>query len=178
MPLPEPTPRDARTTPGWLRLPALALLPATAAYLGLAYHHALEEDVPDWLRRNPYSLWMGTWQMFTYRDPGHSTVVAGARFPGEEDWVAVPLEELFPYQWESGYRYSRSSFKKSSSRMRTLAQATCFRMERRPERVRFIAVRWDKTLGSKEQPFKRKRESAILDWDCEDSYRLPQGRVL
>jgi len=168
--------RDARTTPRWLRVPALLFLAALVAYQGTAYHFALEKTAPAWLMRSPYTFWPATWQMFTFLDKRHSRVEVLAYVDGE--WEERDLEALFPYRWESGPRYARSSFRKNRTRMRTLAQASCHRMEPRPEKVRFTVTRWTKTLGSTEQPKKGAKAEPILDWDCEDRVRLPRGKVL
>ena len=169
--------RDARTTPRWARLPVLALLLALGAYELTAYKYALEsEEIPSWLRENPYALWPATWQMFTYLDRRNNLLEAQVQRDGA--WEDIDLEAYFPFRWESGPRYARSSFRKSASRMRTLAQATCHRVSPRPDRVRFIHTAWGKTLGSAEQPKDKAKVSGILDWDCDDSYRLPRGEEL
>lgn len=173
------SPPDRRTTPGWLRLPALLLCGTLAAYFGMAYTYALEKDVPDWLRRNPWSLWLGTWQMFTHVDPSYTIVQADARVDGE--WQAIQLEALFPFQWESGPRYARTSFRRSKTRMRTLAQATCHRLRAQDgiqaERVRFRSERNAKTKGQSPQPKRKTKVERLLEWDCAQSFPLPGGDV-
>ncbi len=169
--------RDARTTPRWARIPVLLLLGCLFGYEYAAYHYALDAEKPGWLQRNPYALWPATWQMFTYLDRRHNRVDAEVLADSGE-WVAIDLEEYFPYRWESGPRYARSSFRKSPTRMRTLAQATCHRIEPRPDKIRFKHTRWGKTLGSKTQPPRKEEVSTILTWDCEDHFRLPKGEVL
>lgn len=180
-PLPDPAedrePRDARTTPPWARVPVLLALLALLAYEATAYRYALydgrREDVPGWLLRNPYALWPATWQMFTLLDKRHNQIDAQVLREGE--WVDIDLEAHFPFRWESGPRYARSSFRQSATRMRTLAQATCRRVDPRPQAVRFLHTRWGKTLGSAEQPREGARTKTILEWDCDDTFRLPRG---
>ncbi|HCH62241.1 MAG TPA: hypothetical protein DFR83_05515 [Deltaproteobacteria bacterium] len=173
------SPSDRRTTPRWLRLPVLLLCGALAAYFGVAYTYALEKDLPDWLREHPWSLWLGTWQMFTHIDPSFTIVYADARVDG--DWHSIELEALFPYQWESGPRYARTSFRRSQTRMRTLAQATCHRLREsdgiRAETVRFRAERNAKTKGASPQPKRRTKVQKLLEWDCSRSFPLPDGEV-
>lgn len=171
--------RDARTTPRWLRVPVLLLCGLLAAYFGTAYTYALEKDGPDWLRRHPWSLWLGTWQMFTYIDPASTIIEAEARVDGE--WMDIDLEGLFPYRWESGPRYARSSFRKSGSKMAALGSATCSRLRRLEDidadRVRFRSIRWKKKKGRNPQPREKAQVKALLDWDCERSARRPTGEV-
>ena len=174
-----PPEHNARTTPRWLRVPVLLLCALLAAYFSTAYTHALEKDAPDWLRRNPWSLWLGTWQMFTYIDRSSTVVEAEAKVDGK--WVEIDLESLFPFRWESGPRYARSSFRKSSSRMGTLASATCSRLRKRQDieadRVRFRSIRWKKTKAQDPQPRDKAEVKKILDWDCERTARRPAGEV-
>jgi hypothetical protein len=171
--------RDSRTTPPWLRVPVLMLCGLLAAYFGVAYTFALEKDVPAWLRSHPWSLWLGTWQMFTYVDPSFTVVYAEARVDGE--WQDIDLEGLFPYQWESGPRYARTSFRKSPSRMRVLAQATCGRLVEkeglRAEEVRFRSERNGKTKGKNPQPKRKTKVEPLLTWDCDKRFPLPAGEV-
>ena len=86
--------RDARTTPGWLRIPILAGLLALGGYNVWCWKNALGQGEPSFPR------WLATWQMFTLRDPTHSHVYAEARIG--DTWQDVDLEALFPTRWESG----------------------------------------------------------------------------
>ncbi len=170
-------PRDAHTTPRWLQLPGLLLLGALAAYLGVCYHVALGKPRPalvaDW---SPHALWPGTWQMFTLLDRRHSALTAEA-IRGDTS-EPIDLGELFPTTWESGYRFSRSSFRKSPTRMRVLAAATCGRLAERPDEVRFTLTQWGKTLGDPDQPKNNPKVRTLLTWDCSRRVDLPEGRRL
>lgn len=161
-------PRDARTTPPLLRVPVLALLVALAGYNAWCWKHALGQGEPSFAR------FFATWQMFTLRDPGHSELFADGQFGGE--WRPIELEELFPTRWESGPRYARSSFWKSTGRLRVLAQATCGRHPDKPTRVKFRVERWKKTLGSVKQPKKKLDTKEVLDWSCDRPVPLPRGK--
>ena len=160
-------------------MPSLLLCAFLAAYFGVAYTYALEKDIPGWLRSHPWSLWLGTWQMFTHIDPSFTIVHADARVDGE--WRDIDLESLFPFQWESGPRYARTSFRRSRTRMRTLAQATCHRLNEQEgvetEAVRFTAERNAKTRGVRPQPKRKTRIEDLLEWDCSRSFPLPAGKV-
>ncbi len=158
---------DARTTPRLLRVPVLALLVALAGYNAWCWKNALGEGEPSVVR------WLGTWQMFTLRDPGHSELFAEGQFGGE--WRDIELESLFPTRWESGPRYARSSFWKSPPRLRVLAASTCGRHPDHPTRVRFRVERWKKTLGSKKQPKRKVETKELLDWSCDRPVPLPKG---
>lgn len=157
----------------------LALCLALAVYFGTAYRWALEKDVPDWLKARPWSLWLGTWQMFTYIDPSATVVLAEAQVDGE--WQDIDLDALFPFHWESGPRYARTSFRKSGSKMRVLAEATCGRLDDRlgiqAERVRFRSERIAKTKGENPQPRRKLKKKALIDWPCGRRVTLPKGEV-
>ena len=174
-----PSERDARPTPRWLRVPVVLLCALLMGYFATAYTYALEKEAPDWLRRNPWSLWLGTWQMFTYIDRSSTIVEAEAQVDGE--WVDIDLESLFPFRWESGPRYARSSFRRSGSRMAALGSATCSRLRTQDgieaERVRFRSIRWKKQKGLSPQPRDKAKVQPILDWDCDRTARRPSGRV-
>jgi hypothetical protein len=174
--------RDARTTPRWLQIPVLVFMAGLIFYLATANLWALKRhQAPRWTRSIPAYTWFGGWKMFTGRDPGHSMIVARAKVDG--DWQKVNLRKLFPTHWESGPRYARSWFRKSPRAMRTLAQATCGRLKSQngidADQVQLFVVRWKKKLGDKRQrPSKKawKRKKELIDWRCDRSYKLPQGR--
>ncbi len=161
---------DSRTTRPALRIPVLLLLLALGAYNAWCWQNALGSGEPSLAR------WFATWQMFTLRDPGHSEVQAEALIGTE--WRPIDLEALFPTRWESGPRYARSSFWKSTPRMRVLAASTCGRHPDHPARVRFSVEKWEKTLGSLEQPKRKPRTQALLEWPCDRAVALPGGRAL
>lgn len=174
----EPT-RDARTTPRWLRLPALVLCGLLASYFAVAYTFALEKDIPAWLKDHPWSLWLGTWPMFTYIDPSSTVVYAEARVDGE--WQDIDLEALFPYRWESGPRYARTSVRRNRGRMQALGAAACGRLEKQEgitaERIRFRSERIAKTKGKNPQPKRKLKVERLLDWPCDGKARRPTGEV-
>jgi len=161
---------DARTTPTALRLPILACLVLLAGYNGWCWKNALGEGEPSFAR------WFATWQMFTLRDPGHSVVRAEAEVGGV--WSTIDLEALFPTRWESGPRYARTSFWKSTGRMRVLAAATCGRHPEHPTRVRFYVDRWKKKLGSATAKRPGLKTEELVEWSCDRHVALPQGRPL
>ncbi len=166
--------RDARTTPRWLRLPALGLLGLVATWFLLSYSFALGAPKPEWARPHPWVWWFASWEMFTLRDPGAHLVKGKALYDGK--WVDIDLEALFPTKWESGPRYARSAFFKNPPSMRVVADSTCGRLERRPDRVRFEHVYWDKTLGQPSRvPPKDAKRNLLLDHRCGSPVRRPQG---
>jgi len=169
---------DARTTPRWLQVPALLLLLGLAAYFVAVNVYAVDMSrAPAFLRRNGSIVWFGGWRMFTYLDTGHSRLVADAERDGE--WQRVALGQLFPFRWESGPRYARSSFRRSGAYLKTLGQATCGRLAERGEpadRVRLSTVSWRRTLGQRRQPRRGKRVRTHLVWDCDRRFGLPRGR--
>jgi len=171
--------RDASTTPRWLRAPALLLCAVLAGYFSVAYTYALEKDLPAWLRAHPWSLWLGTWQMFTYIDPASTVVYAEARVDGE--WQDIDLEALFPYRWESGPRYARTSFRKSRAKLQALGAATCGRLEAQQgitaERIRFRSERIAKTKGKNPQPKRKHKVEKLLEWTCGPQAHRPPGEV-
>jgi hypothetical protein len=94
-------------------------------------------------------------------------------------WEPCPLDELFPYRWESGPRYARSNFRSSRQSLSQLGAAACGRLAKRgihAERIRFRNVRWKKTLGSAEQPRVGLRIEEPLEWTCGRRARQPAGR--
>ncbi len=59
--------------------------------------------------------------------------------------------------------------------MKVLAHATCERAGH-PDRVRFNVITWRKRLGRVATPTKDAKTKLILDWDCTQAVRLPDGR--
>lgn len=167
-----------RSTPRALRLPVLGALGLLAAYFGACFWFALESGraPPRWL--HPVALWMGNWQMFTLLDAGHSALVAevGSEAGG---FTPVDLDALFPYRWESGPRYARSSFRRNRVHLEILGEATCGRLAARgepvPAEVRFAELRWKKRLGRAQQPPKGAKRKEIFTWRCGGEPRLPAG---
>ena len=167
-----------RTTPRALRLPILGALGLLAAYFAACFAFALESGrvPPRWL--HPVALWMGNWQMFTLLDPGHSALVAEI---GSEDqgFTSVDLDALFPYRWESGPRYARSSFRRSPVHLEILGEATCQRLaaqgEAVPPAVRFAELRWKKRLGRAAQPPTGAKRKELFTWRCGGEPRRPAG---
>lgn len=176
-------PLDSKTTPKWLQLPGLLLLLALGGYFALANVSVYASNPPQVVLQNPYTFWFGTWKMFTVRERYHASLEVRAEVDGQ--WRTVDLESMFPYRWESGPRYARSVFRRSGSRMRTLAQATCQRYENlhdvRPSTLVFTEVKWRKTLGQRQQPRgedNREQHRPVLQWSCSQAYPLPKGARL
>ena len=166
---------DIRTTPRLLQLPGMLLLLTLTGYFFLCYTCALGKPKPSWAPRSPYALWPGTWQMFTMLDRRHNDLSAQARFPDSEEWESVDLRSVFPTTWESGYRFSRNSFRKSPSRMRVLASSLCTRLSEAPIEVRFEHTRWKKTLGSYTQPKGNAKAKEVIRWTCDRKVKRPGG---
>ncbi|MCA9491156.1 MAG: hypothetical protein KC621_14600 [Myxococcales bacterium] len=166
--------RDERTTPGWLRIPALLLLAFTATWFGLSYSFALNSQQPTWARPHPWVWWFANWEMFTMLDD-YATVVRGeALYDGK--WVPIDLEALFPTQWDSGPRYARSDFYRDSLRMRTFGEATCNRLDRKPEKVRYYRIVWKKELGVSSKPAPTgMRPRPLTEWTCGQRVHHPMG---
>ena len=159
---------DVRTTPKWARVPYLCFLALVCLYLVSCFHFTLRERPPKW-------VWFGYWQMFSLYDRGSADVEAEMLVQGE--WKPVDLPDVFPTRWESGYRYSRSSFRRSKGRVRVLAASVCSRVRPRPELVRIHQVSWTKELGSFEKRLNEKREK-LLEHRCGMAVKLPGGRRL
>ena len=159
---------DVRTTPRWARVPYLCFLAVVCVYLISCFHFTLRERPPRW-------VWFGYWQMFSLYDRNSADLEAEMRLGGE--WKPISLPELFPTRWESGYRYSRSSFRRSPSRMKVLAASACNRLSPRPELIRIHQVSWRKQLGSFDVRLDEKREK-LVDYRCGVPVKLPGGRRL
>lgn len=147
----------------------MALLACLSLYFLGCFHWALRADAPRWTA-------LGVWSMFALEQRRHFEIDAYAEIDGA--WKPVDLAALFPYRWESGYRWERNSFRRSPTRMRRLGASLCRRHPERPARVRFDEVRWRKRLGSREQPRHDPKVSLLVEWSCSDSVRLPRGRTL
>lgn len=146
--------RDARTTPGWLRGPALALCLALSVLFFSAFLKCKDGVDGVWLNRYPWVHWMSNWSMFTPRNRWQKAVDIEYLVDGA--WHPVDGGAYFPTRWESGFRWDRTSFRDSTFKMTTLGAAFCDRMAAdpgspSPERVRFIEVKWKKTLGTTDQ---------------------------
>jgi hypothetical protein len=136
-------PRIVLEHPKWARIPALFLMIALSLYFVAAYHFALKPDMPA-------VLVPGAWSMFTKPDKQHRVIEAEGRIDGA--WHPIDLPSLFPYRWESGYRYERPGIHGSPKNLKVFAQATCNRAGPQFESVRFTKVRWPQTPGSFDQP--------------------------
>jgi hypothetical protein len=159
---------DVRTTPRWAQVPYLMFLGLVVIYLTSCFHFALRERPPKW-------VWFGYWQMFSLFDRGSADLEAEGLFA--DQWRPIDLPALFPTRWESGYRYSRSSFRRSKGRMRVLAASTCVRSLPRPEIVRIHQVSWRKQLGSFTVRLEEKREE-LVEHRCGVPVILAGGRRL
>ncbi len=144
----------------------LLFLVGLAAYFAVVFQLSLTQ-LPKWAAP-------GVWQMFTLRDPTATLLVADAR--RGESWEAVDLPALFPTRWDSGYRFSRASFRRSPGRMEVLGASTCLRLPEPAEEVRFTEQRWRRVLGSNQR--RRYTETVIHTHRCGSKVRLPGGRVL
>ena len=92
-----------------------------------------------------------------------------------ETWQSVDLTSLFPTRWESGYRYSRSSFRRSESRMKVLAASVCVRVPVRPELIRIHQTSWKMQPGSFDKRIEEKREQ-LVEHRCGTPVQLPGGK--
>ena len=166
--------RDARTTPPWLRAPAVGLIGLTALWFALSYGFALGGAQPAWARPWPWVWWFANWEMFTLLDDHASRVGAEAMYDGE--WHNIHLEELFPSRWESGPRYDRPAFYNRKDYMAVLGDSTCGRLERKTDRLRFYRVTWKKTPGvaTRREP-KGTNRRYFFDWTCGQPAPRPQG---
>lgn len=169
MPIEPPT--DARTTPQFLRIPAVMLLFGLAALFEGAFEQNKDGGAPNWISRCPDLYWMSGWSMFTSRNRTQMMVTADAERAGA--WSPVDLGALFPARWESGLRFERDWILASNPMMRAVAEAACGRMAargERAERVRFNVARWRKRLGTTKQYSKRRRlkEETAIVWTCGD----------
>lgn len=172
-----PPDRDARTTPGLLRVPALVFCAALSTLFFSAFLKCKDDFGSVWLDRYPWVHWMSNWSMFTPRNRWQKAVDIQYFTAGE--WHPIDGGQYFPTVWESGYRWDRTSFRDSRYKMSTLGAAFCGRMTAdegtpAPERVRFIEVKWKKTLGQTEQPREKwVRYKLLHDHRCGDP--APEG---
>jgi hypothetical protein len=146
----------------------LALL---IAYEVIAFADQKGLRAPGWLK--PF-LWPAQWKMFTPLNQRQSEIVFEGLFDGQ--WRPLPMHEWYPARWESGYRWERKPFYERRSRQVPFAAAAC--RESGAEKVRIIRVRWLKTLGSFDQPPKKRNRKTLLTWDCSDEPPQATGRVL
>ncbi|MEC7946805.1 MAG: hypothetical protein VX265_04510 [Myxococcota bacterium] len=164
--------RDARTTPGWLRAPALVFCIALGSLFFSAFLKCKDDFGAVWLDAYPWVHWMSNWSMFTPRNRWQKAV--DIEFQSGGAWHPVDGMDYFPTRWESGFRWDRTSFRNSSVKMRTLGAAFCARMTADdaapvPDRVRFIEVKWRKTRGQLAQPRDRwVRYKLLHDHRCGD----------
>lgn len=166
--------RDERTTPRWLRIPALLLVALVAAWLALSYTFALQAEQPAWARPYPWVWWFANWEMFTMLDDTSSLVGGEALIDGE--WRPIDLEALFPTRWESGPRYTRPAFYEVPQWMQVFGEATCDRLPRTPEKVRFYRVVWKRELGrSGRFPPRGTRHRPLSEWTCGGATLVPKG---
>ena len=148
------------TTPVRLRLPVLVLLAGVALYLLLGAHSAVQILSGQPPGADPF--WLGRFKMFTDLRPHHTALVAEVRQGGA--WRALALEEAVPSSWQEGPGYNRSSFYRHPDRLAALAAAVCEHAG--AEAVRLGVTRWEKTLGSAEQPPTGLERRALLEVGC------------
>lgn len=158
---------DVATTPKRLQGLGLLVLGGVILYFLAGFHMIFRDRVPPWTA-------LSYWSMFTVGSWGNSELTAEGVFGKERRPIDLPA--LFPTKWESGYRYSRSSFKGNKTLLGMLGGATCHRHPDAPDRVIFTKTRWTKVLGSNER--KDPVPEQMLDWDCKNSVRQPGGRRL
>jgi hypothetical protein len=160
--------QDARTTPGWLRGPAVLLLLAQLAVFGLGFayaHGMVAHSLPRWVMKAEPVAFFGNWKMFTTVDKKQRDLDGYALYDGV--WERIDLPMLFPSRWESGPRYARKTIRRSGRHLAVFAAATCGRLEQPPERVKLVDIRWRSKRGRLAQPRKGKvRETQLIDWDC------------
>lgn len=158
----------------WLRIPALLLVAFTATWFALAYSFSLNTPQPAWARSHPWVWWFANWEMFTLLDDYASVVQGEALYDGK--WRPIDLEALFPTKWESGPRYTRSAFYGNPLWMSTFGEATCNRLERKPEKVRFFRIVWKKELGVSSRPAPTgMRHRPLTEWTCGQPVPQPKG---
>lgn len=162
---------DVRTTPGWLQPIGLLALGAAILYVLFGFHFVFRDRAPH------YGV-LAYWSMFTAG--GHTNSILVAEGTWGEETRPVDLAELFPTRWESGYRFSRSSFKRNTGRLSVLGASACRRIDEAtgdpPNMIDFYVVRWSKVPGSNER--RNPRKDHKLAWDCRRVVRLPGGRRL
>ncbi len=171
---------DARTTPGWLRGPAVLLLLAQLVVFGLGFLYAqgmVAHNGPRWILKAEPIAFFGNWKMFTTVDRKQRDMDGYAMWDGE--WAPIDLPALFPSRWESGPRYTRKTIRRSPKHLAILAGAACGRLTERPERVLLVDVRWRSKRGQREQPrWGKVREKPLMDWDCSREPPQVSGRPI
>lgn len=178
-----PSPRDARTTPQWLRLPVLALCVLMIVVFASAWYETKDDSPRTWIGRHYSVYWMANWSMFTNRNRTQQMLDAHAQYEEDGEWERVYMGQWFTARWESGLRFERRAFIRSPSRLRVLGAALCGRMDvlpeaERPYAVRFTEVSWRKTLGQRRQPRKKRvKRTERLEWECgREPPSPPKGR--
>jgi hypothetical protein len=175
-----PAAADVRTTPGWLRVPALMGMVALAGYFMLCVNYSLmtldkRDQVHPWIVEHIDWFWLGNWKMFTGLDRWHVEVKGQALYGRE--WREIDLLTLFPSVTESGPRYQRGPFRRRAYRVRLLASSTCHRLDEPPDRVKIEELKWKATLGQVEQPRGHYKYAELADWNCAWPHPGPAGEV-
>lgn len=144
-------------TPAWLRVPAFGAIVGLSLYFAAGFHYALDFSSPAWIG-------FGSWSMFTTMDRYNFEVLAEIKVDGE--WQALDLKAVFPYQWESGYRFERRHIRRSKRNLGIMAQAACGRSGLEPRAIRFQEVRWLRTPGSFDQPRRGLKKRDLGSFRC------------
>jgi hypothetical protein len=118
--------------------------------------------------------WPIRWKMFTGLSRTH-TVMEFEGWNGAA-WELLPMEEWYPAQWESGYRWERTPVYTYRSLQVPFLAAACEHTD--DSRVRLVQRSWNKTLGQREQPRKKVREKVLRVWECDREAPAPRGKVI
>lgn len=95
--------------------------------------------------RFPKGSWPAIWQMFTLKSDGQENVWYEGRYG--TTWVKLPMDEWYPAEWESGYRWERAAW--THERVVPYLQAACERSG--AQEVRAVRLAWKRRLGSAAQ---------------------------
>lgn len=161
--------QDRQTTPKSSQIPLLVGWYILLIFFMGCFHFSMSAERPSW-------SYFGAFHMFTTKSTTNYQLTGEAFVNGR--WESIDLETLYPTRWESGHRYQRGPFRRSSTRMRTLAASTCTRHSGNPEGVRFIQTSWKRRLGTTEHPVIDPKVKVLLSWRCGTPWKLPGGRSL
>ena len=161
---------DRKTTPKRWQGRLLFLWYALFVYFLACGHFAMNTDVrPGW-------TYLGGFHMFTTKRRTNYQVTGDAFIQGR--WEPIDLEAMYPTRWESGHRYQRGPFRRSKTRMATLAASTCKRHDKNPQAVRFFQSSWRRQLGTTDQSVRDPKVKNLVTWRCGTPFTLPNGEQL
>ena len=123
-------------------------------------------------------FWLARWKMFTGLSTWHSVPEFQARFIDMEtgelsDWEHVPMEEMYPARWESGYRWERPAVYKIPHVRNKFMELACERDD--AVLVRMVMHKTKATPGRLVQPRRRYKQDIVGGFRCGTELPGPKG---